>query len=431
MVRRAMRDQRIPIGERQIDVRIRGRILRQAAVLHLADDADDRHPGVARRQRTELHALADRVLSRPEPLDDAFADDRPPATWGDLRVVERPARCQRDAERAEEVRRHPVDVCARHVLRVDRRLAFGGVERRAAVAVERQIVGRASRRRRPGSARSRSSKHAAFDDRTRRRRRRCRSSRGNAARRGGAEVLGMLTCSVRTDCGSKPGFSAARLRTERIIRPAPTSRTTASDTSAMTSALRTRCDRRPPLPSRRFLQRAAQVEALRLQARHEADEDPQASETAMVNARDARSRSGRDKAGKRHRALRDQRGNRDAREHQPGRRAEHRQHAAFGDQLSEQAAAPCAERRAHGDFAPARFGSRDQQVGDVGAGDEQDEGDRRHQREQRGTQVAEQLDVERAHLDRRASRWCSDTPVRAAAKSRPCRFARPPGSRPA
>ena len=62
-----------------------------------------------------------------------------------LRVGERPAADDRDAQRAEEIRRHPVHVDARHVLRVDRRLAFGGVERRAAVAVERQVV--AERRR--------------------------------------------------------------------------------------------------------------------------------------------------------------------------------------------------------------------------------------------------------------------------------------------
>ena len=81
----------------------------------------------------------------------------------DLRVDERPAADDRDAERAEEIGRDAVDVCARHVLRVDGRLAFGGVERRADVAVERQTVAEA----RGGDARNGAQpveEHAPFDD---------------------------------------------------------------------------------------------------------------------------------------------------------------------------------------------------------------------------------------------------------------------------
>ena len=126
---------------------------------------------------------------------------------------------------------------------------------------------------------------------------------------------------------------------------------------------------------------------------------PQASDTAMVNAATRRSRPGVTKLGKVTGLCAISSDDRAAREQQPGGRAERRQHAAFGDQLPHQPAAAGAERGAHGDLAAARFRARDQQVGDVGAGDEQDERDRRHQRQQRRAQRAEQLDVERADLD--------------------------------
>ncbi len=58
----------------------------------------------------------------------------------------------------------------------------------------------------------------------------------------------MLTRKVRIDDGSKPGSSDARLLTDRIISPAPTSSTTAIATSPTTSAARTRSERRPSLP---------------------------------------------------------------------------------------------------------------------------------------------------------------------------------------
>src|SRR5262245_44089871 len=64
----------------------------------------------------------------------------------------------------------------------------------------------------------------------------------------GASPRGMLIRIDSTELASKPGFSVTRLRTVRIINPAPTSRTTASDTSATTSTLRIRVARRPSLP---------------------------------------------------------------------------------------------------------------------------------------------------------------------------------------
>ena len=60
-----------------------------------------------------------------------------------------------------------------------------------------------------------------------------------------------------------------------------------------------------------------------------------------------------------------------------------RQHHALGEELADQAAASGADRRAHDDLAAARRGARQQQIGDVGAGDEQHEAHRAEQHEQR------------------------------------------------
>ena len=67
------------------------------------------------------------------------------------------------------------------------------------------------------------------------------------------------------------------------------------------------------------------------------------------------------------------------------------QHAAFGEELTHQPAASGAERGAHGQLALPRRSAREQQVRDVGAGDQQDECDGAEQHEQRRPDVAGQL----------------------------------------
>ena len=63
---------------------------------------------------------------------------------------------------------------------------------------------------------------------------------------------------------------------------------------------------------------------------------------------------------------------------------------AFDEQLSHEAAAAGAERRAKGEVVFAAGQPREHQVGDVRAGDEQDEGDRSHQDRKRRPHVAGQ-----------------------------------------
>jgi hypothetical protein len=108
----------------------------------------------------------------------------------------------------------------------------------------------------------------------------------------------MLTCRVSTDEGSNPGLSAARFRTDRIIRPAPTSSTTASDSSTTTSPLRSRRDWRPsPVRADSFnAPFTSTPRACRPGARP--TRMPHATDTAIVNAATRRSMPGVTKLGR-------------------------------------------------------------------------------------------------------------------------------------
>ena len=61
----------------------------------------------------------------------------------------------------------------------------------------------------------------------------------------------------------------------------------------------------------------------------------------------------------------------DVGEHQPEAAADHRQHGALGQQLPDQPTAAGAEGGTHGDLLLAAHDSRQAEVGDVGAGDQQ------------------------------------------------------------
>ena len=60
----------------------------------------------------------------------------------------------------------------------------------------------------------------------------------------------------------------------------------------------------------------------------------------------------------------------------PERATEHGNDDPFGHELADQTSASGAERRSHGELAPAGLGAGQQQVGEVRAGDEQHEADR-------------------------------------------------------
>lgn len=95
------------------------------------------------------------------------------------------------------------------------------------------------------------------------------------------------------------------------------------------------------------------------------------------------------------RAPGDDRGDERAREHETGRRRGEREHEALGQQLADDARLASAERGAYGDLARPRRAAREQQVGDVAAGDQQHQADRRQQRQQTLPDVADELLDER------------------------------------
>ena len=86
-------------------------------------------------------------------------------------------------------------------------------------------------------------------------------------------------------------------------------------------------------------------------------------------------------------------------EQQAEDRADGRQQQAFGEQLANQAPAAGAERRADGDFTITPGGARQQEVRDVGAGDEQHDQHRGGEQLQRAPHVADEQLLEREQAD--------------------------------
>jgi hypothetical protein len=94
------------------------------------------------------------------------------------------------------------------------------------------------------------------------------------------------------------------------------------------------------------------------------------------------------------------RGGRSSRGPRPARgRAGGGEEDALGEELPDDAAAARAEGDADGDLAPARGGAREQQVGDVGAGDEQHAADGSEEDVDRRAHVADDLVAERDQDD--------------------------------
>ena len=79
------------------------------------------------------------------------------------------------------------------------------------------------------------------------------------------------------------------------------------------------------------------------------------------------------------------------REQQSGSGSQRHQHDAFGQQLADQPAAARANRQPHRHLVLPRRGAGEQQVGDIGAADEQHDADDRHHDHQRLGVVAAEL----------------------------------------
>ena len=79
--------------------------------------------------------------------------------------------------------------------------------------------------------------------------------------------------------------------------------------------------------------------------------------------------------------------------------ADQAEQQAFGQHLAQQSTPPGAERRPNRELALPRGGAREQQVRDVGAGDQQDEAHRTEQDDQRPLDVTHDLFVHRHEAD--------------------------------
>ena len=79
----------------------------------------------------------------------------------------------------------------------------------------------------------------------------------------------------------------------------------------------------------------------------------------------------------------------------PGAAAEEREKDAFGEELSREPPLPCAQRRAQREFPAPRERARQQQIGHVGARDQQHHSDSAEQQEQGSARVTRYLQGER------------------------------------
>jgi hypothetical protein len=77
--------------------------------VRIRDDADDRHPLTARRQRPVFDPAPERILAGPEHPRHRLVDDHGPGRPGGISLIEKPAGAQRNLEHAEIVRRNRVD----------------------------------------------------------------------------------------------------------------------------------------------------------------------------------------------------------------------------------------------------------------------------------------------------------------------------------
>ena len=175
---------------------------------------------------------------------------------------------------------------------------------------------------------------------------------------------------------SNPDRSSATVSGCGRTGPAAMSSSSDSATSATTSAFfRLKRRARPSARERVVLERRHEPRPRRLQRRRDAEDEAGESTTgrARTAARGDRSRNrARSAARRRRRRGRERADRRRATpEADPTAPPMDRQQHALGQQLADDAPAAGAEREPDRDLAPPRRGRRQQQVGDVGARDQQ------------------------------------------------------------
>ena len=222
----------------------------------------------------------------------------------------------------------------------------------------------------------------------------------------------IVSSSVRTFAGLKPGETFCRRAKLRISRPAADERASPRAPAPRPRAVRRRFRPRPQTalvpagsPARHLSgcreDRAATAEAPGASP----NRTPDTIETASVNSRTRA--IDRDLVQPRHARPRPARGCRRGTPNgeRPGRARRRRPPSTtLSVRSCRTMRAPArAERRSHGDLLLARQRSRQQQVRDVRAGDQQHESHRRHEHEQRQPHAADRLLLQRQHAKRQAA----------------------------
>ncbi len=88
---------------------------------------------------------------------------------------------------------------------------------------------------------------------------------------------------------------------------------------------------------------------------------------------------------------------------QPEAAGERGEQQALGEQLTNQPSASGAQRQAHGGFLLSRHAAREQQIGDIDAGDQQQQADRGKQHQQRRVRMPGDLIAQRHQFQRHAA----------------------------
>ena len=210
---------------------------------------------------------------------------------------------------------------------------------------------------------------------------------------------------VSTLCVSKPGSTASSFMNVRISNAAPITRTSASAISVTTSTERS-LPLRKPMPERLLLSLsvAARLGLDALIAGTRPKRIPVSTETPRVKSRTVGSRVTAEPvfadAGKIAGVDGEQQADADESENEAQQASGQRERKALGQQLADDLEASGAERGAGCEFALSYRGAHQQEIGDVGAGNEKNEADRAEQNQQRLPGIADRsIPAARRHCE--------------------------------
>ena len=210
---------------------------------------------------------------------------------------------------------------------------------------------------------------------------RASTKRTRAAASGYLDV-GIVSFAVVTRSGSKPGSTARSCRKLSTSNAAVTSRATAIPICPTTSAC---CARRPPGPDPpdRSASQLASLVRITPSAGIAPASTADSTDAVMANIAVRAFTLHVAKAGHRRRAQHRNDADETDRQAEPGDPAGECERKAFGDDLQRQSCTPGAERGADRELAPPAHTACEQQVRNIGAGEEQHKRHRRHEQARR------------------------------------------------